>query len=349
MPFSEQNLQQFKAVFGHNLLAEMPNFVPPTALIVTMEDIWKLFGHQLPKSVETYFVHSLEQTELEDDLKALAGIRSVVGLGGGQAVDVAKYFAWRLNLPLFQFPTSLSVDAVFGHRAAVRRKGIVNYVGWAVPETVYLDRDMIRSAPLALNTGGVGDILCFTTGVLDWRYAYTRGRCEPRWNYDKTLANISMAKAKKTMSCVRDIYEMTDVGIELLVDGLNWGGSSFHGAGWNPRHIEGIEHYIFYALEAHTGKSFFHGQAVCLGIVLGTLMHEKRVYQLLDVMTYLQIDIRPSAMGISWGDVWDVLEGLSKFVVEHELPYGIAHDFELTWPFQTTTVDQIEDAYSRSW
>ena len=57
----------------------------------------------------------------------------------GQAIDAAKYFAWRLNKPLHQFPTSPSVDAVYGQRAGVRDDGIVKYVGWTILETVYFD------------------------------------------------------------------------------------------------------------------------------------------------------------------------------------------------------------------
>ena len=39
-----------------------------------------------------------------------------------------------------------------------RRDGVVRYVGWAVPEAVYVDVDVIGSAPARLNRAGVGDI-----------------------------------------------------------------------------------------------------------------------------------------------------------------------------------------------
>uniref|UniRef100_UPI00355B8AE0 iron-containing alcohol dehydrogenase n=1 Tax=Ruegeria hyattellae TaxID=3233337 RepID=UPI00355B8AE0 len=80
---------------------------------------------------------------------------------GGRRLTPPSVFSWRLNLPLFQFPTSQSVDAVFGHRSGVRENSIVKYVGWAVPETVYIDLEIIEGAPRALNIGGLGDVLCF--------------------------------------------------------------------------------------------------------------------------------------------------------------------------------------------
>ena len=73
-------------------------------------------------------------------------------------------------------------------------------------------------------------------------------------------------------------------GALLVVDAFQWGGASFHAAGWCPRHIEGVEHVLFYALEARTGRKFLHGEAVCLGILAGAMMHERRVEELADAI-----------------------------------------------------------------
>ena len=345
MPFSEASLQQFPTVFGRNLLAETPNFVPPQMLIVTMEDLWPVFRGCLPDSAIPHMVRSMERAKLEADLDTLPDIAAIVGLGGGQAVDAAKYFSWRLNLPLFQFPTSLSVDAVFGHRSAVRENNLVRYLGWAVPETVYIDLDIIESAPRELNIGGVGDVLCFITGVMDWRYAEERCKCEARWPYDDGLARISLAKAEAVLAELDEIKVLSPRGIGVIVDGLQWGGASYHGAGWNPRHIEGVEHHIFYALEAETARRFLHGQAVGLGIVLGAMMHGRRDGELLGALRHLGVDIRPAAMGVTWDDVFGAMGKLKSFVADEGLAYGIAHDFTVTDEFLNAAKVRIEEAF----
>ncbi|MEL6964173.1 MAG: iron-containing alcohol dehydrogenase [Pseudomonadota bacterium] len=346
MPFNEVDIPQFPTIFGRNLLAEVQGFVLPPILIVTMKDLWPLFKDRLPNGVQVYLVRSMERRALEAELANFEDIASVLGLGGGQALDAAKYFAWRMNKPLFQFPTSLSVDAVFGHRAGVREKSLVRYVGFAVPQSVYIDLDIIEAAPKSLNIGGVGDIFCFITGVMDWRYAERQGRCEARWPYDDSLAEISLAKAGAAMSALDDIRNLSPDGIRIMVDALKWGGASYHGAGWNPRHIEGVEHYIFYALEARTGKKFLHGQAVCLGLILGAMMHRERVDELLHAVTYLGIDIRPSAMDITWEDVFASMHGLKDFVTDQNLAYGIANDFVVDDVFLEEAHDRIEGAFS---
>ena len=346
MPFKESDIAQFTTVFGRNLLPEVENFVRPKMLVVTMDDLWPLFRDSLPADAMPYTVRSMDRATLDADLGTLGDVASVVGLGGGQAIDAAKYFAWRLNLPLFQFPTSLSVDAVFGHRAGVRENGVVKYVGWAVPETVYIDLDVIESAPRALNIGGVGDIFCFITGVMDWRYAEARGKCEPRWPYDESLAAISLAKAEAVLAELDEVKALSLRGIQIMVDALKWGGASYHGAGWNPRHIEGVEHYIFYALEAGARKTFLHGQAVCLGLVLGAMMHGQRLDELLGAVTHLGLDIRPAAMDVTWSDVYDAMRGLKAFVEREGLAYGIANDFDVTEAFLNAARDRIEAAFA---
>ena len=348
MSYSEAEIPQFDAVFGRNLMAEAINFAHPPFLVVTMEDLWSRLRDHFPPVAEAYFVRSLERRDLEAELPGLRSFESIIGVGGGQAIDCAKYFSWRTRLPLFQYPTSLSVDAVFGHRAAVREDGRVRYVGFAVPESVYIDYDVIESAPAIINRAGIGDVLCFVTGVMDWRYAEKKGRCEARWPYDESLARISLAKAEALLAALDDVRNLTPKGVDLLVAGLRWGGASYHGAGWNPRHIEGVEHYVFYALEAVTGAKFLHGQAVCLGLVAGCMMHGARDEEMLAAVHRVGLDIRPQAMGVTWDDVDEALRGLAEFVREESLPYGIAHDFPVDRAFCERLRRRIEASY-RAW
>ena len=333
MPINPTDIKAFKTAFGRELLAEIPNFVAGPYLVVTMEDLWPRFKGWFPEGTTVWFVRSMERSDLEAALAKVRGHASVIGLGGGQAIDAAKYFAWRLGLKLHQFPTSLSVDAMYGQRAGVRDNQVVRYVGWAIPECVYFDYAILESAPPHINRAGIGDVFCFFTGVWDWEYAHERGTCEPRWPYDARLAAHSLTLAEAALAGRTAIRDLTPEGISLIVDAFQWGGASYHGAGWCPRHIEGVEHFIFYALEARTGIKFLHGQAVCLGLIAGAMMHDKRVQELREAIAEIGVDIRPQAMGLTWDAVDATLIDLSAFVRRTALPYGIAHDFQVDRDF----------------
>ena len=91
----------FPTVMGRGLFGEFKNFVNPPFLIVTMPDLWEMFAHEFEGAdYKLYLTDSIEQADLDRDAAALTDIRAVIGLVGGQALDVAKWFAWRRNLPL---------------------------------------------------------------------------------------------------------------------------------------------------------------------------------------------------------------------------------------------------------
>jgi glycerol-1-phosphate dehydrogenase [NAD(P)+] len=279
----------FTTTCGSGLLAKLPSLCAPPTVIVTMEDLWQTvpelkqaFDAMRNASYTVFFVTSLEERDLEQSFADIAAaakasaagaLRTVVGVGGGQAIDVAKYFAWRSGAALFQLPTALTVDAAWGHQAAVRRDGLVTYVGWAVPQTIFIDFGLVRSAPKALNLSGIGDVLCFHTAHADWALAAKHGKDAP-WPYDERMVAEARAVMQRLKLHMSDVRDLTDVGISELVTALSFGGAAFHANGWNPRAVEGFDHIFFYALEHRSGLHFIHGYPVLLGVYIGAWLQD---------------------------------------------------------------------------
>ncbi len=343
MKLSINKFNPFQTIAGFNQIEELKNFVVSETCIVTMKDIWDLYSNRFPKNIDVYFVHSLEEKTLNKEIDKFNNYKMVIGFGGGQALDIAKFFSWKCKLTLFQFPTSLSVDAVFGHRSGIRRNGNVHYLGWAVPESIFIDYEIIQSAPKLFNYSGIGDVLCFFTGVLDWKYADKKNKCEQKWQYNSELADKSLTYVDDLIANVKDIKTMNENGINTIIRAHQWGGNSFFSSGWNPRHIEGIEHFFFYNLEFLTNKKFIHGQPVCLGFILGCLMHNKLEKRFVDFFENLDFNFSPMAMNLSWDDVTNTLKTLRSYIQKNNLWYGIGSDFE----YSSEILIQLKDVINR--
>lgn len=337
--------QLFRTIYGRNLVGELKNIVQRPYLVVTMEDIWDKFKGEFDEDAVVYFVKTLEYKEMIAEIERIGKFEAVIGLGGGQAVDFAKIAAWRKHLPLYQVPTSIATNAVFGHRAGVRFDSVVKYVGFAEPVAVYIDYDVIQNGPKALNRSGVCDVFCYHNAVFDWKYAADKGQCEAKWAYDEKLAAESTAVKESVIAAIDDVYALNETGIKVLTEGLRWGGGAFHNAGWNPRHIEGTDHFLFYTLEYMTKKKFIHGQPVCLGIFTGAMMQGNDPDGMLALIHRAGVDIRPEAMGITWDEVFAALKYEKEYVEKVGLWYTVANDFIVDDAFCQTVRDKITAVY----
>jgi glycerol dehydrogenase-like iron-containing ADH family enzyme len=336
----------FITVFGRGLVAELPNFAHRPYLVVTMEDLWPRFAPLLERHLaDVHLVKTLDLAELERMAQELPDCRSIIGLGGGQAIDVAKFFAWSRRLPLFQVPTSMTVNAPFGHRSGLRTDGKVRYLGWAVPEAVYVDFDVIQSAPPAINRAGIGDILCYHTAHFDWKLVSDLGLVEPQWPYDESLVAEARLRLDSVLGDLDEIHDVTEQGIRTVMLGHRWGGTTFHDSGWNPRHIEGMEHFFYYNLERLTDKRYIHGQPVGLGIVIGSALQENAPEAMLAALKRAGVDIRPEAMGVTWEQVAEAVRTLPAYVRDAGLWYSTVDVKPITEEFIVQVRRMVEDAY----
>jgi len=320
------NNKTFSTIYGRNLLYELNIILPQDALIVTMKDLWDRFENYFTKNVQVHFVKNLNIETLENDYDKFKNFNAVVGIGGGQAVDAAKFFSWKSNAKLFQVPTSMSVNAAFGHRFAARIDGNINYIGWTTPEAVYVDFDIIKKAPKLFNRSGICEIMCYHTAHLDWKYADKVGKCEKKWAYDQQAVNEAKSVLDYMLEGIDDIKEVNDNGIIRLMNANSWGGPAFHNFGWNPRPIEGTDHFVFYSLEYHTKKSYIHGQPVNMGVYVGSLLHNSKAKEMLDYIIRAGVDIRPESMGITWEDMANALIKMKEYINRIGLWHSIAHD-----------------------
>ena len=249
----------FQTVYGRGLVPELKTFVHRPYLVVTMEDLWPRLADAFDEhNVGPYFVTELERSALDRIVAGLPACESVIGLGrraGDRRREVRRLEATDPALP--------GPDGPVGQRRLGSPVGRPRRWRRALCRLRHPRGRLrrLRRRPeraVDLNRSGVGDILCYWTGLWDWRMASDLGKVEQRWPYDQRLADESQVALDRVIDAADEIHAVSDAGIRALAESLRYGGTAFHNAGWNPRHIEGAEHFVFYNLEFLTGKHFLH-------------------------------------------------------------------------------------------
>ncbi|EHJ48516.1 3-dehydroquinate synthase [Solidesulfovibrio carbinoliphilus subsp. oakridgensis] len=182
-------------------------------------------------------------------------IAAIVGIGGGKALDMAKYLAFLARLPYYAVPTSLSNDGFCSPQASLTLGGKRRSLAAALPQGVVIDVAACLTAPRKFWLSGVGDLASKLTAVFDWKLAFHH-RGEP---VDDLAALLSDATVRQFLGSPGfDAQGMTLLGTALMLNGIAMEicGSS--------RPASGSEHLISHALDATAKKPKLHGLQVGL-------------------------------------------------------------------------------------
>ena len=283
-----------------------------TYVVTTMEIPWNIIKNDIGKSPEKVInVTSVEKQWIEDQIEELPEFDTIVGIGGGMAIDVAKYISWKLNKKLVSIPTILSVDAFTTPAAGVRVNHDVEYLGIASPAPLIIDYDLLRSAPKELNIAGVGDLFSIHTASFDWQYANSRGKSE--YPYSQNAVD----NGKKILDFIYDnignIKENNDNGLRSIVEAY----ISLNTICLPIDHFrieEGSEHYLFYELEERLKRSFIHGNIIGLGIYLLSRLQKNDPLFITEMMNESGLIYHPNSMNIKREDLRESLLSLKNYV-----------------------------------
>jgi glycerol-1-phosphate dehydrogenase [NAD(P)+] len=298
------------------------------ALVVTMPDAWAMVRDELAGSVRNVcFVESVDRVSLDAALARHGGSDLVVGIGGGMALDAAKYFSWRTAAPLVTIPTVISTNAFATEAVGVREAGKVRYVGSVRSARCIVDFDLIAASPRPLSLGGICDVLSCHTGLWDWDHACKSGVTDHPW--DDTAARKARLLVEQVAEYAGDIRDVSLAGIKLVVDLCAATAEICQPMG-HFRAEEGSEHFLMYCLESFTGRHYFHGPVVALGIDLMSRLQDNQNQWICSVIDACGLPRAPLASSVSRAELVRALQELPQFVVDEQLWYSVANELTMT-------------------
>lgn len=195
-----------------------------------------------------------------------ASVNAVVGVGGGKALDFAKYAAYLLRIPFISVPTSMSNDGFCSPTSSLVVQGKRKSIKSGIPFGIVIDLDIIKTNPKIFLYSGIGDMVSKITALWDWKEAFNKGL--ERFNdFSSLLAYNSLDLLFLKFSS--DIYD--PMFQRSLANSLLTSGIAMEVAG-SSRPASGSEHLISHALDATLEKPKMHGIQVGVATYLCALL-----------------------------------------------------------------------------
>jgi glycerol-1-phosphate dehydrogenase [NAD(P)+] len=284
----------------------------------------------------TVTASSLDESALGAMAAGLDATDLVVGIGGGVVMDTAKFLAWRSETHLVLAPSIISVDASVTNTIALRRGGTVEYDGFVVAEPIIADLDLIATAPARLNRAGVGDLLSIQTGRFDWALGARAGRLD----FDADVDAAAAAVLERLYAQADEVAAVTHAALEHIIRAYVEVNALLLTVGHSGPE-EGSEHYFGYAAEAHTGRSFVHGELIGLGTVLMSGLQGNDQARAAAFLDRCRVEWRPEQLGLDRTTLEAILLDLPRFVRDKRLPHSIVDEVSLDATRVATLLDTI--------
>jgi glycerol-1-phosphate dehydrogenase [NAD(P)+] len=247
----------------------------------------------------------------------------IYAVGGGLAVDAAKYFAVKYDKPIICLPTALSVDAFVTWASGYREKGCVYYTETKTPDKLIIDFEVIGSGPESIRAAGITDVMSIATGSWDWIFAEEKGKNSPETAFIPYVNDTAQAILAGVLDCAEAAGKGDPEGLKQLLDCLVLQAQLCNQIG-HARPEEGSEHYFAYSVENEMGKGLPHGDLVGPGIILMAGLQGQEIAPLKKALDFCNVPLT----NIPEDLIDRTILGLAEYSAYHNLAYGIAHTLD---------------------
>ncbi|MER5867233.1 iron-containing alcohol dehydrogenase family protein [Kitasatospora sp. NPDC002040] len=220
---------------------------------------------------------------------------AMVALGGGKIIDVGKYAAARVGLPLVAVATNLAHDGICSPVSILDNDAGRGSYGVPSPIGIVVDLDVIRQAPPRFVAAGIGDVVSNLSACADWELSHAVTG-EPVDGLAVAMARSAGENLLRHPGSLQDRDLLTTLAEALVLSGIamNIAGST--------RPSSGACHEISHALDVLFPKrSAQHGEQVGLGAAYASFLRGERVLsgQIVDRLRFHGLPVTAAQIGFT--------------------------------------------------
>lgn len=263
----------------------------------------------------------------------------IVGLGGGTAIDFAKYIAKSTGKPCVAIPSMLSTNVFATNKVALFTEKEKHTVMGVLPDTVILDYEYLNMSRLECLYGLV-DAFSIFNALRDWQLANIYDGLE----IDEEIYNRAENLLEQSLKIGRKMFIYGDAVDENLFNIIKDAGyiTNDYGSG---RPESGSEHIFASALEVRYkhdyGKVIPHAVAVAIGILIMTYFFNRKFSGELKLVPVVFSDVSQqirnliidevNTYNLRYSYIFDVLNTLEprtdKYTLVNKLQYDSTEEF----------------------
>ncbi|MEU8675221.1 iron-containing alcohol dehydrogenase family protein [Streptomyces sp. NPDC048560] len=281
--------------------------------------------------------YSVSDGTIDSAVKLADGIKgkrydAVVGLGGGKILDVTKYAAARVGLPMVAVATNLSHDGICSPVSTLDNDNGRGSYGVPTPIAMVIDLDVIRAAPARFVRSGIGDAISNISAIADWELSHeVTGE-----SVDGLAAAMARTAGEAVLRHPGGVGD--DEFLTVLAEGLVLSGIAMSISG-DTRPSSGACHEISHAFDLLFPKrAASHGEQVGLGAAFA--MHLRGAVEesglFAEVLRRHELPVLPHEIGFSTDEFVQAVE---------YAPQTRPGRFTILEHLNLST-DQIKDAYA---
>ena len=229
---------------------------------------------------------------------------AIVGIGGGTVLDVTKFAAARLGLPMVAVATNLAHDGIGSPVSTLDNDDGRGSYGVPAPIATLVDLDLVRQAPVRSVRSGVGEIVSNLSAVADWEAAHEQ--------HGEAIDGLAVALARTAATAVMNHPGTVDDDAFLvtLAEALVLSGQAMSIAG-TSRPSSGACHEISHAIDLlMPHRQACHGEQVGLGAAFAWFLRgdEDQLRAAVDCLRRHGLPVRPGDLGFSGAEFARIVE-----------------------------------------